>query len=105
MHKEMSSNQGAIDNVGAYSRFLADYRKGRNGLPSKQQHFSDLSTTDMAQIFAAYRTGINPITCQGEETCGFRSVDFFQTKPDLGPEAMQSEPYFIYFKNYFSNGY
>ncbi len=42
----------------AYLRYLADYRKGSAGRPSKVPHAGDLSDTDMQMIYGAFRAGI-----------------------------------------------
>jgi RHS repeat-associated protein len=92
---------GAVEGTAIVARFLADYRTGTGGQPNKTTHFSDLTTNDMAHIFAAYRTGIGGLTCFNS-SCGYLDIKFFQTTARLGYEATQALPYFEYFNRYFS---
>jgi hypothetical protein len=78
---------------------LADYRTG-----NKAPHWGDeLTLLDMAQIWGAWRSGIYGVTCfRGPSQCGFRDLDQFQKKIDLGPQAKLGYPYFAFFSRYFN---
>lgn len=102
----MITPSGAIEGTAVMSRFLADYRTGSNGQPNKSTHYNDMNSLDMAQIFGAYRNGVGGLTCftrssDGSFLCGFTSIDDFQIKQSLGPQAQQAYPYFELFSRYF----
>ena len=61
--------------------------KDREVSKTFHDHTSDLSTVDMAHIYAAYgaghRMGLHAI----DKNCGYRDVEDFQTRPWLGDNA------------------
>jgi RHS repeat-associated protein len=105
--KVVLTDSGAIEGVSIIARFLADYRTGTGGKPNKTSHYTDLTPTDMAQIFGAYRNGVGGLTCfndpdgDGDHACGFTRVFDFQRKATLGDQARQAYPYFTYFADFF----
>lgn len=105
--KVLIGGSGTIEAVSVIGRYLADYRKGTDGQPLKTTHYTDLTPTDMAQIFGAYRNGAGGLNCftdadgDGDYDCGFRTIRQFQTKLELGDQARQAFPYFVYFQEYF----
>ena len=94
------TDQGSIEFTARMARMLADYRKG-----SKSPHGrEDLSLDDMAQIWGAWRAGINEVTCfGGSERCGFEDLSEFQNKKTLGDEAQLARPHFRYCREYFTS--
>jgi RHS repeat-associated protein len=104
------TSEGAIEGASVMARYLADYRTGSNGLPKTTTHFGDLTTSDMAQIFGAYRAGVGGLTCfqdvdgDGVLDCGFPNAARFQELDILGPQASQALPYFEYFQTHFQGG-
>lgn len=92
--RPLLTNEGTIEFTARMARFLTDKRTG-----DTNPHLSDLDLIDMAQIWGAWRNGIGGVTCEGE--CGFRDLEQFQIKQELGKQAELGYPYFVYFQNYF----
>jgi RHS repeat-associated protein len=78
-----------IHYAAAYLRYLANYRKGTGGRPSKLPHVGDLSDVDMQIIYGGFRAGIG----------SWKSVDEYQTDSTPGDLGRDIAPFLPFYRD------